>query len=337
MRLIENVEFPSGYLDCYEATIITILKFMGLASDSLIMGTQVFFYFKLENNGAFIFPRSNQIQQEWENIFGLTVKTESVLNEKSLREIISSKLRLRLPVCLPTDLYFLPYTPHFGSLHQRHFLNIFGYDQNRYFVVCPYYRYSGWLEEEEIIRSFFSLDSGVGLNVMFIPNYESRKLPLDRAKSLIIRSCRNMLGLEAPDELSHVDIKYLGLQGIQTFSEYLERSIKVFPIEARRKEILDLSRQMLSIGNSRYWFYKFVEMYQEQLFSIELVKDLETQFEEIVQLWRGIGRLIGVSIYTHKPEKMEVVSISLHKAYDLERNLFTSLLNLLSNRDDVIN
>ncbi len=334
MKLAKNIELPSKYLDCYEAALVTILKYMGLPNESYLIGTQTFFYFIDGPNGAKILARFNQIQDEWEYIFNIFIKHVPIANEVSFRNEILSRLDDHMPVCLPTDLFFLPYTPHYLRLHQTHFINIFGYEDDRYFVVCPYYRYEGWLDADCIKKSFFSLVSSFSQNILFIPTLELQKLTTDKVQNLIHESCQNMLGLRTPIKLEGVDPKYLGLMGIGTFSLYLKQIFIAHTAMPLNNDFLDLSRHLISVGNSRYWFYKLIEQYQQDLFSIEVAINLQKKFDDLVLLWRGIGHMLGISVHTNKLEKVESVILYLENAYEQEKRLFSYMLSLLPDYEE---
>lgn len=333
MKLVENVNFPSEYLDCYEAVLIVLLKYMGLSTESSIMGTQAFFYLAEEPNGIKIEPRFNSVDSEWERVFGILFKRVAVTNEMELMDGIFSTLDNHLPICLPTDLFYLHHTPHYHRLHQTHFLSIFGYDKNGYYVVCPYYRYAGWIDTDSIHKSFFALLGG-HRHFSYMPKLELRQLTVETVQSLLQDNCRNMLGLTIPDELASVDSNYLGLSGIMALSSYLKRFIDTHSVITQNTNLLDLSRQIISIGNSRYWFSKLMEQHQESIFSTELAKELQRQFEDVGRLWRGIGRLLGTGIHTQNVEKLKSVVTYLDNLHKQETHLFSHLLSVLSDHDE---
>jgi hypothetical protein len=99
----------------------------------------------LEKERFSVYSRFHFISEEWERIHGLTVKTVSVDDDADLRVKVLDRLDSGMPVCLTTDIYFLPHTAHHGRLHQVHSIDVFGYDDERYYVVCPYYRFTGWM------------------------------------------------------------------------------------------------------------------------------------------------------------------------------------------------
>lgn len=334
MNLVENIEFPSKYLDCYEAVLITILKYMGLPDEKLMMGTQAYFYFSLGTGGARILPRYNQIPAEWERVFSLSIKSMVIENEASLRDQLISKLESEMPVCLPVDLFWLPYTPHYQRLHQTHFINIFGYEHERYYVICPYYRFEGWVDAERINKGFFELEGRLSRNIIVVPAFELKVLTDERVQGLIQESCQNMLGLRIPAELTGIDPKYLGLSGISTLASYLKQKLAANTIMLRSNDLLDLSRHLMSVGNSRYWFHKLMEQHQGNLISRELTIELQNQFGDIVSLWRGIGRMLGASVHTDNPEKIESVIMYLGKVYDQEKLLFNGLLGALPDYEE---
>lgn len=333
MKLVENVDFPSEYLDCYEAVLIVLLKYMGLSNESSIMGTQAFFYLADGPNGIKIEPRFNSVDSEWERVFGILFKRLIIANETDLRDGILSKLNVHLPICLPTDLFYLHYTPHYHRLHQTHFLSIFGYDDNGYYVICPYYRYAGWIDTISIHKSFFSLVGG-HRHFFYMPKLELRQLTVERVQSLMQESCQNMLGLTIPNELAGVDPKYLGLSGITTLSSYLKRFLDTQSIIVQNVQLLDLSRQTISIGNSRYWFSKFMEQHEEGIFSNKLAKETQKQFMDLGQLWRGIGRLLGTGAHTQNVEKLKSVITYLDSLHRQEAHLFSHLLSVVSEYEE---
>lgn len=154
MVKLEPTGFPNRHLDCYESALMGIFKYMGLADETPLMGTQA--YFVLEKERLSVYSRFHFISEEWERIHSLAVKTLLVDNEADLRDEIVGKLGNGTPVCLTTDIYFLPHTSHHERLHQVHFIDVFGYDNGRYYMVCPYYRFTGWMDADVVHASFFA-------------------------------------------------------------------------------------------------------------------------------------------------------------------------------------
>ncbi len=253
-------DFPSQYLECYASALISILKYMGLSKQIPLLGTQTYFVLWSDINS--ISSRFNWIDDEWERIHGLVSKTIPILNHTDLTDKIISKIQSGLPVCLPLDIYFLPHTSHHNSLHQIHFINIFGYDDKQYYMVCPYYRFKGWVAHDLIHTAFFAPITEKK-ELIFIPELKVKILSHENVHQLIQESCQYMLGLAIPEELAHFEPQYLGLAGIRTFSDHLKK-ITDGHGSYTAANMQNLSREIMTIGYSRYWFDKLSHVYLQQ-------------------------------------------------------------------------
>ena len=332
MVKLEPAGFPSKYLDCYESALMGILKHMGLANETPLMGTQA--YFVLEEDRLSVYPRFHFISEEWERIHGLAVKTLFVDDEADLRDEIVDRLGSGMPVCLTTDIYFLPHTSHHECLHQIHFIDVFGYDDGRYYMVCPYYRFTGWMDADVVHTGFFSPALGRRY-LMFVPELKCEALSADRVQSLVQESCQNMLGLTVPEVLIDVDSQCLGLSGIRTFSDFLHRLMSKQNKDLRRREVLlHLSREIVSVGNSRYWFHRLIQTCQQDLLSGDMVADLEGRFADVVRSWRAVGLMLGAGAHANRPEKVEQAILQLERMYEQEYRLFNSLLGALPSYEE---
>ena len=334
MFKLEFGEFPSRYLDCYESALIGILKYMGLPEETPLMGTQA--YFVLWEPYFSITPRFfNDVTEEWKRIHGLTVDLLAVAGESDLRQKIVSKLDSGAPVCLPVDIYFLPHTSHFNRLHQHHFIDIFGYDDDRYYIVCPYYRFVGWLGLDLIHTSFFS-PTIQDKHFWFISELKLQELSPEKVCSLVKESCQNMLGLAAPEALADMDPKFLGLSGIHTFSDLLQK------LAAKRDGILshtlfELSTEIMAIGYSRYWFHRLFQTCQPYLLSADTAANLQGQFASVVDSWRVAGLRFGAGIHARRYEMIEQAALRLERVCEQEAQLFNSLWRALNpNVPDVL-
>jgi hypothetical protein len=325
MIKLEGVEFPSKHLTCYEAVLVTALKYMGLREETPLMGTQA--YFVLRDDSS-VSPRFNRVEEEWERVHGLKIETLPVADEVDLRDGIKVKLGSGIPVCLPVDLYFLPHTPHYNRLHQDHYVDVFGYDDDRYYMVCPYYHFMGWVDSSLIHTGFFSPIVG-RRHLAFVLELKLETLSPARVHGLVQESCQNMLGLTVPETLVGANPQRLGLSGIRTFFSYLSQRLLNEKKDLPGNTLLDLSRQVTAVGDSRYWFCKLVQTCQAHLLPPGLVDELQSRFQDVVQSWRTIGRRLGASVHGNHPEMVERAVLQLAQVYRQEEQLFSSLLGAL--------
>ncbi len=324
MIKLENIAYPSQYLDCYEAVLITILKHMGLTEETPLMGTQAYFVL----GEASVCPRFNRIDEEWERIHSLKVHILPVADKHDLRAKIIAKLDDSMPLCLPVDIYSLPHTPHYKHLHQVHYVDVFGYDDSRYYLVCPYYHYMGWVDSSLIHDALFS--PVISDNCLrFIPELKLETLSHERGYRLVEESCQYMLGLTVPEALTWVDSKYLGLAGIRTLSEFLHELVLTQNQELPRDIFLSLSNQLKSIRDSRHWFGKFAMTYLATLVSSELAGNLQRQFELAVQTWEKVSKRLGAGTHARNPAMIGQAVLGLDQVYECERQLFNGLLGML--------
>lgn len=333
MFKLEEAGFPSRYLDCYESALMCILKYLGLSEETPLAGTQAYFVLRLTEERLSVSPRFNSVSDEWKRVHGLEVESLSVAGKADLRKKIIDRLHSGIPVCLPVDIYHLPYTSHYHRLHQYHFINIFGYDSECYYVVCPYYRFRDWLDMDVVNASFLSPTIDYK-HLMFVPELKLRDLSPERVYKLAQESCQYMLGLTVPETLSGANPKYLGLAGVRTFFDSLQE-LSVKQNEGQLPGILGLSAEIMSIGYSRYWFHKLVvQTCQERLLSTKAVTDLPERFAAVAQAWRVVGMRFGAGVHANNRDMMKQATLRLGHIYSQEEHLFSSLLGALPDYEE---
>jgi hypothetical protein len=336
MVKLKDVEFPIRYLNCYEAVIITILKHMGLVDETPLMGTQA--YFVLRDAVLGVQPGVNSEEEEWKRVHGLTVERSPIANEVDLRDEIVAKLNNDMPVCLIADLYFLPHTPYYRYQHYPHYINIFGYDNNNhYYMICPYYRFRGWVDSDLIHTGFFSPAlPAVSANehLVFVPELKLETLSPERVCSLVQENCQYMLGLAAPEVRPDLQPHQFGLLGIRTFSALFQELVAGQRENASSSHLLVLSSELRWIGYSRYWLHKLIQTCEEYLLPEHAVVDIRDQFMTIVESWKDISIRLGASVHGNRLEEVERIPLQLEGIYRQEERLFNSLLGMLPNREE---
>jgi hypothetical protein len=320
---LAGAEFPSQYLGCYEATLITILKYMGLRDETPLMGTLASFV--LWEDALSVSPRLNRLEDEWERIHGLRIQSLPITSEAELRDKLVAQLDAGRPVCLPVDLYFLPHTPYYEYLHDYHYVAIFGSDDRRYFMVCPYYRFKGWVDVDVVHAGFFS--AVIRHRYLIVaPELTLKPLPLERVFDVIQENCDAMLGrttLAVAPQQRH------GLSGIRAFSALLVNLLGRQDQAALRPVLLNMSRQLLEVSYSRYWFHRLIQVEQEEWLPLDKVDKLHQQFEETVQAWRAVGLTLGAGIHGEHAGMEDQVARQLDHVYKQEERLFNHLLAAL--------
>jgi hypothetical protein len=322
----EDVEFPSEYFECYESVLMTILKCMGLVDEASVMGTQA--YFVLYPDTPSVVPRFNRVQEEWQRVFGLEVKVSPIFNKGDLKDAIATNLDAGMPICLPVDIYLLSHTPHYNRLHQHHYVGLFGHDDGRYYMICPYYRFRGWVDKDLVYRGFFAPVVEKHRQISTVPKLELAPLSAERACVLVRESCEYMLGLATPEALTDMESQCLGLAGIRTCAG-LARRLLIDQNMVPRNNLLLLSSQFKEIGYSRYWFHKFLQTFQRSLLPANGVDDLLNRFETIVKSWKTIGTMLGAGVHGNNPRLMQRAVLEIEKVHEQENQLFYNLLEAL--------
>jgi hypothetical protein len=273
------------------------------------------------------------VEEEWKRVHCLVVEMVPVTTEIDLRHEILAKLDSGLPVCIPVDLYFLSHTPHRGRLHQDHYVNIFGYDNGRYYMVCPYYRFMGWVDSDLIHSSFFS-PVIEDKNLLFVPELRVDVLPSQKVYSLVQESCRYMLGLAIPEALADMNPQHLGLAGIRTLSSLLQE-LAAEQVEGRtHSAFLNLSRQLMWVGYSRYWFHRLMRTCHECLLPTELADEFQRMFDDVAQSWRQTGVRLGAGVHGGRPNMVEQSVFQLKQVYRQEERLFNNLIGALPDYEE---
>ena len=325
MLTLDNIEFPSKYLTCYESVLMTLLIYQGVTEETLLMGTQAYFVFSPTE--FTISPKFNSVNTEWGRLYGLQPDIVTVADKDDLHQIFVSRLDAEVPVCLPVDLFSLPHTLHHQQLHQHHYINIFGVENDRYYMVCPYYRFQGWVEAALIHDGFFS--SVVAARGAFLITLPPFTLPPADPQTILTRieeNCRYMLNLAIPESLTDVGGDHLGVAGIKTFAHHFQQVADAPDNGLTDKHgYINLSRHITAVSHSRYWFHKLIQSYQPDLLS----NDLHTQFADVIQSWKAIGIRLGMGVHGQRAHIIQTVAASLQNMHEQETRLFNTLLGAL--------
>lgn len=329
MVKLAPVEYHSDYLDCGEVTLMQILRSMGLSEEVPLMGTQTYFVFREEKGD--IAPRYHFTAHEWRRVYNLIVH-EAVLHEaEQLDTVVTEKLDTGIPVCIPVDTYHLPHTSYYNRFHELHHINIFGYDSDRFFVVCPRYRFTGWVDRSLVHISFRS--PTVDLKYMyFIDHLPEIHLPPEQAQSLILDSCQYMLGMRRPEPVRHMGDHLLGLAGMRSFSRFF-RGLEATEPEVRIGQVRNLQGQISGVGNSRYWLHRFLQRSWDGFMSASEQEAMSELLSDITQSWKVTALMLVKGIIGERLDDLfPRAATRLERLADQEEHFFRRLLQTLTNR-----
>lgn len=332
MLKLQDIEFPSKYLTCYESALLASLKYLGAVDEARLMGTQAYFVFSPSDFS--ISPKFNSIDEEWKRVYGCQVKTMVAVDKEDLRDKLISQLHAGIPVCLPVDLYSLPHTLHYKQLHQHHYVNVFGYDNGRYYMICPYYRFKGWVDADLIHDGFFSpIVSTKGAYLFYITEQPASPLSTQNIGTLVEENCRYMLNLAVPQTMADTEPAYLGLAGLATFTHKFQELTSGQNEETDElfyKSIyINLSRQTTAIGYARYWFHQLIQTCHPPLLTEASAEDLQGQFAHVTQSWKAIGMRLGMGVHGQRIEMIQQITSRLKQVHEQETRLFNTLLGAL--------
>ncbi len=325
----DNIAFPSKYLSCYESVLMTLLKVQGIHDEAALFGTQAYFVFTPEPMG--IAPRFNRVDEEWQRLYGYQLDILPIADEAALRQALSRSLALDTAVCLPVDIFALPHTMHYQQLHQHHYVNIFGQENGRYYLVCPYYRFQGWVETALIHDGFFSpVVAAKGANLITLPAVERPLLTDEAIVNLIEQNCRYMLNLDSPAALAGVAPHLLGLAGLQTFATAFQHMADT-PDSATtyKRDYINLSRHLTAVGHSRYWFQQLLAERSAALFDPDFLEVLAVQFTAVIQAWKSLGLQLGMGVHGQRVAILQRVAAGIQTMVEQETRLFNTLLGAL--------
>ena len=329
MLPVNNIDLPSKYLSCYESVLMTLLKVQGIHDEAALFGTQTYFVFTPEPIS--LSSRFNSVDEEWQRLYGYQVEVTPIPDEAALRQGITNSLARDTAVCLPVDIFALPHTMHYQQLHQHHYVNIFGHNNGRYYLVCPYYRFQGWVEAALVYDGFFSpVVAAKGANLISLPQVERPSLTNEAVVTLIEQNCRWMLNLAVPAALAGVERHLLGLAGLQTFATTFQQMADTPDgTTVYKADYINLSRHLTAVGHSRYWFQQLLVEHGAALFAPEFREQLSEQFTAVIQTWKSLGLQLGMGVHGQRGAILQRVAASLHTMYEQETRLFNTLLGAL--------
>ncbi len=326
MLSVDTITYPSKYLSCYEAVLMTLLKHQGIQDEAALFGTQAYFVFTPEPLG--ISPRFNSVDAEWQRLYGYQVQVQSIADEAALRRAVKHNLTQGVPVCLPVDIFALPHTMHYQQLHQHHYVNLFAVENGRFYLVCPYYRFQGWVDAALVHDGFFSpVVAAKGATIITLPQVERPLLTAAAVLNLIEDNCRAMLNLAMPAPLApHL----IGLAGLQTFATTFQQmadtpdSAVVF-----KSDYINLSRHLTAVGHSRYWFQQLIAQQGSALFSPDAQETIAQQFTAVIQAWKSLGLQLGMGVHGQRAAIIQRVAAGIQEMHKQETRLFNTLLGAL--------
>ncbi|MCA9956119.1 MAG: hypothetical protein H6657_15470 [Ardenticatenaceae bacterium] len=329
MLSVDTIEYPSKYLSCYESVLMTLLKHQGINDEAALFGTQAYFVFTPEPMG--ISPKLHSVDDEWQRLYGYQVQIQPIADEAALRHVVNHNLAQGVPVCLPVDIFALPHTMHYQQLHQHHYVNLFAAENGRYYLVCPYYRFQGWVDAALVHDGFFSpVVAAKGAVVITLPQVERPFLTEATVLNLIEENCRFMLNLAAPAALAQEALHLLGLAGLQTFATTFQQmadtsdSAVVF-----KSDYINLSRHLTAVGHSRYWFQQLIAQQGSGLFSPGSQEMLAGEFTAVIQAWKSLGLQLGMGVHGQRAAIIQRVAAGIQEMHKQETRLFNTVLGAL--------
>ena len=326
MMKLDIVNFPSKYLTCYESVLMTLLAQQGITNEPPLMGTQASFVF--DSDKLTLTPKLRSVDQEWHEQFGIEITTIPAATTAELQAQINRQLSANTPVCLPVDLYTLPHTLHHQKLHQHHYVTIFGSDDNCYYMICPYYRFAGWVQAAMIYDGFFSpVVAAKGAFVITIKQTEQPILTEDQVVALVEKNCRTMLGLEKSAEIPPQN---LGLRGLQTFTNHFQAlTAKPNALTTHKTTLVNLSRHLKTVGHARRWLHQLIGQSYSSLLTNRPAAELDAQFTAATNAWHASSVQLAMGVHGQKHASIERVIASLNDIFVLETRLYNNLLATL--------
>lgn len=329
MLNVDSVKFPSKYLTCYESVLLTLLRHQGVPDEAALVGTQAGFVFTPEP--VAVSGKFNSVDDEWRRLYGYQVEALPVMDDADLAQQLRVRLAAGQPVCLPVDIFVLPHTMHHQQLHQHHYVNLFAWENGRYYMVCPYYRFQGWVDAALIHDGFFApVVAAKGAYVITVPEVKRPFLGEELLLTLVEDNCRYMLNLAVPPAWAGTESGYLGLAGLQTFAKRLQQMAAESDGAVIYKDAyINLSRHFTAVGHSRYWFQQLLESQGAALFVSTTLENLAEQFTAVIQAWKAAGIQMGMGVHGQRAEIIQRVAAGIKKIYEQEARLFNTLLGAL--------
>ena len=325
VNTMHPIPYPSKYLTCYESVLMTLLQQQEVADEVALMGTQACFV--LNPATVAITPKVYSVDEVWQRLYGYEVQTSAAANAADLRSQLTAHLDAGRPVCLPVDIFTLPHTLHYQQLHQHHYVTIFGRENGRYYMVCPYYRHQAWVDEALIHDGFFAdVVATRGAYLIYLPPLTPPTLSAERVLTVIEENCHYMLNLAAPPASLDIDSKHIGLAGMATFAQQFSAIVDQTTADNLNKSTyVNLSRHFATMGHSRYWFQQLITQYQPHL----LTPALNEQFVAVAQAWQAMGLRLGMGVHGERQGMLRQVAGRLQEIQVQETRLFNTLLEAL--------
>ena len=330
MLTLDSIEFPSKYLTCYESVLLTLLKHQGVHDEAALLGTQACFVF--EPTLLTISPKFSSVDDEWQRLYGYQIEAVPIDDVAVLQQELSTRLGANTPVCLPVDIYALPHTMHYQQLHQHHYVNIFAWENGRYYMVCPYYRFQGWVDAALVHEGFFSpVVAAKGAYLMTVPDVTRPPfLSEESLLTIIEENCRYMLNLDVPVTLADDAPHNLGLAGLQTFAHrFQQMADEPDSAVTYKSSYINLSRHFATVGHSRYWFKQLIEEQGTTLFAPTVLQNLSEQFTAVIQAWKTLGLQMGMGVHGQRAAIIQRVAAGVKNMVEQETRLFNTLLGAL--------
>lgn len=329
MLTVDTIAYPSKYLSCYESVLLTLLKHQGIHDEASLVGTQACFVFAPDPLG--ISPRFSSVDAEWQRLYGYPIHVRPIADDIELRQALHHSLAAGVPVCLPVDIFALPHTMHYQQLHQHHYVNLFAVENGRFYLVCPYYRFQGWVDAALIFDGFFSpVVAAKGATVITLPQVKRPLLTAATVLNLIEDNCRAMLNLATPPALASMAPPLVGLAGLQTFATTFQQMADT-PDSAvvYQRDHINLSRHLTAVGHSRYWFQQLIAQQGSALFSPDAQETIAQQFTAVIQAWKSLGLQLGMGVHGQRAAIIQRVATGIQTMHAQETRLFNTLLGAL--------
>lgn len=312
--------YHSNYHNCYNIVLSSLLQRQGVNVVRLWTQSGLSYY---HHNGFGLSPYYRPIMEDIKKL-GLTLHEELYNDIDKYFSSILELLKRGLTVGVNTNIFDLPYSPHYKRLHEIHALEILSIKNEDTFIIADhYYKYYGEIKKNKLREAFLSTIKNSLANSLSLVFLESQVKNYTYPNvSEILKE--NFQALEGKN-LTEYQLNNVGIYGIKALTYFKEKLEKALSNEDENTVplLIKYHKQTKEVANSRHNFYQYLNNVNLTPELSDLVLESAQNFTVTTNM---ILRVLAIKEFVHNGQR---VINRVNKALACEEKILKKLNELL--------
>lgn len=225
---------------------------------------------KLPDNQMRFAPKIKFFNDEVSEFSTLKVDHHTSIDYQSFKNSLDTTLEKSVPVIVPIDTFYLPYSPKYQIEHNFHWAEVFYKEDKTYKIIDHFYHFIGDINEDDFKNAVEGCKE-----ILTLSPYQYYSLNTQDYKSLASENYEQAIHINLNSFFSKEEVgktvpytifddSFIVSQGLDVFTDLRSalESISKDPDEkVREKHLTGIYDDLYEVGNSRYLFSEFLEKY----------------------------------------------------------------------------